>query len=388
MPHRQLYSSSSYFRTHATTIMKIWSDDRRASPLSKTRHGMRRFAPNCRALLSLSAISVAVLSGISPARAWGTFGHTLISRAGAGSFPESLPAFVRSSAAVEEIAMLGAELDRSKGAGVSHDRDLDPGHYIDIDDRAMIAAIVSLSALPPSRQAFDNELQGSHTDSYQMGFLPYALIDGWQQIAKDFAIWRIDVVAARSGDERSRARFDADRSLRELLTIRDIGVWSHYVGDASQPLHTSIHFNGWGTSANPDGFTTSPRTHATFESAFVNAHATLLDVRAAMTPLPKAKLPSAPIAQLVGDYLLATNASVVPFYRLEKSGAFAHSTREAIAFADMRLAAGASTLRDLVAGAYDASTTLAVGYPKGVTPAQAESGEVAVPNSVLGDAAE
>jgi len=28
-----------------------------------------------------------------------------------------------------------------------------------------------------------------------------------------------------------------NRRLREKLTIRDIGIWSHYGGDASQPLH-------------------------------------------------------------------------------------------------------------------------------------------------------
>jgi hypothetical protein len=25
-----------------------------------------------------------------------------------------------------------------------------------------------------------------------------------------------------------------------------LGIWSHYGGDASQPLHVSIHYNGWG----------------------------------------------------------------------------------------------------------------------------------------------
>jgi hypothetical protein len=50
-----------------------------------------------------------------------------------------------------------------------------------------------------------------------------------------------------------RAWFEADRRLREKLTIRDIGIWSHYVGDASQPMHVSVHFNGWGDYPNPNG---------------------------------------------------------------------------------------------------------------------------------------
>jgi hypothetical protein len=56
--------------------------------------------------------------------------------------------------------------------------------------------------------------------------------------------------AGRCRAERQRsaeaARFARDRQIREMLTIRDLGVWTHYVGDASQPLHISIHYNGWG----------------------------------------------------------------------------------------------------------------------------------------------
>ena len=37
-----------------------------------------------------------------------------------------------------------------------------------------------------------------------------------------------------------KAWFEADRRLREKLTIRDIGIWSHYGGDASQSLHGNV----------------------------------------------------------------------------------------------------------------------------------------------------
>jgi hypothetical protein len=42
-----------------------------------------------------------------------------------------------------------------------------------------------------------------------------------------------------------RAWFEADRRLHEKLTLRDIGVWSHYVADASQPLHVSVHMHAY-----------------------------------------------------------------------------------------------------------------------------------------------
>ena len=34
-----------------------------------------------------------------------------------------------------------------------------------------------------------------------------------------------------------------------------MGVMGHYVGDGSQPLHTTMYFNGW-VGDNPNGYTT------------------------------------------------------------------------------------------------------------------------------------
>ena len=34
-------------------------------------------------------------------------------------------------------------------------------------------------------------LQAVHTDSYHAGYLPYSIVDGWEQLAKDFAYWRV-----------------------------------------------------------------------------------------------------------------------------------------------------------------------------------------------------
>jgi hypothetical protein len=318
---------------------------------------------------------IAIMSLTTPAAlAWGATGHTLISRAGAESLPASLPAFVRTPAAVDEIAALGPELDRSKDAGHTHDLDLDPGHYADIGDDGKIAG-VALDALPISREAYDTALRATGSDQYKMGFLPYSIIDGWQQIAKDFAIWRVDRVGeAKSADAADRAWFAADRTLREALTLRDIGVWSHYVGDASQPLHVTVHYNGWGDFPNPAGYTADKTTHAMFEGAFVRAHATLAAVESMMRPTAPAN--TAPISQQVGAYLEASASRVVPLYELEKSGGFREGTPAAVDFVDARLADGASELRDLITGAWSQSGGIVVGYPNGITPDAAEGGTV------------
>ncbi|MBD5604155.1 MAG: S1/P1 Nuclease [Candidatus Eremiobacteraeota bacterium] len=331
---------------------------------------------------SLALLLAAATAG--PASAWGGVGHTMISRAGARAFPATLPAFVRTDAAVDEIASLGPELDRSKDAGATHDRDLDTGHYLDIGDDGKVFGVVDLSALPATREAYDSALRGAGSDEYKAGYLPYALIDGWQQIAKDFAIWRIDDAALKSSSTQDRAWFTADRALRETLTLRDIGIWSHYVGDASQPLHITVHFNGWGAYPNPNGYSQSHTLHADFETRFVDAHATLDAVTAAMAPVRPS---TAPIATLVGTYLAASASHVVPLYDLDKAGAFANATPDAVTFVDARLADGAAEFRDLVVDAWHASDTVKVGYPHAITPADVESGTV-MPTRALAGAAD
>jgi hypothetical protein len=61
--------------------------------------------------------------------AWGATGHESISGIAIQKLPDSVPAFVRAPEANAEIAVMGPELYRSKGAGEPHDKERDPGHY-------------------------------------------------------------------------------------------------------------------------------------------------------------------------------------------------------------------------------------------------------------------
>jgi len=273
-----------------------------------------------------------------------------------------LPAFLRTPEVAAEIAVLGRELDRSKGSGKTHDAERDPGHYIDLDDEGSVFGVLPLSRLPPTREEYDTLLrQGGYTQ-YKAGYLPYAIIDGWLQLRKDFAYWRADVVGARTAtDPAERAWFDLDRQRREKLIVRDLGVWSHYIGDASQPMHISIHFNGWGPYPNPRGFSTSSSLHAYFEGAFVRQFVDRTAVVAAVKPYRDC---GCSIEERVRAYLLATQAQVVPLYELELTGAFKNATAEGRDFVVQRLAAGASELRDMITDAWNDSPNATVGYPE------------------------
>jgi hypothetical protein len=299
-----------------------------------------------------------------PALGWGATGHELVSGVAAESLPEEIPAFVRSRDAVADITVLGRELDRSRGAGDPHDRERDPGHFVDLDDAARVAGILPLESIPSTREAYDSALRdgGPKLTQYTAGYLPLAIADGWQQLAKDFAYWRAASIGARTAvSAADRAWFDADRQRRERLVIRDLGVWSHYVGDAGQPLHVTVHHDGWGAFANPRGFTTQRGLHARFEGAFVKANVKREAVAAAMAPYRPCGCSVQDRARIL---MLASHAAVVPLYELEQKGAFVGGNAEGTGFATGRLADAASVLRDMIVDAWRDSAALKIGYPE------------------------
>jgi hypothetical protein len=219
----------------------------------------------------------------------------------------------------------------------------------------------SLSALPATREDYDSALRAVNADEYKAGYLPYSIIDGWQQLVKDFAYWRVDTAGEKfAKTDEARAWYHHDRVLREALTIRDLGYWSHFVGDASQPMHVSAHYDGWGNFPNPDGFTTTRGFHSRFEGAFIRANVSDADVQAAVKPYAPG---TGPIQARVSAYLLATQTQVVPVYTLEKVHAFDGNDPKGKAFAVERLAAAVDELRDLIADAWTASGDTTVGYP-------------------------
>jgi hypothetical protein len=119
-----------------------------------------------------------------------------------------------------------------------------------------------------------------------------------------------------------RAWYAEDRARRERLIVVNLGLWAHYVGDASQPHHTTIHYNGW-SGPNPKRYTTARNIHSQFEGAYVRANLNAAAVRSRMLP-PRA---AGPIWPEVTAYLKRTHTQVEPLYALEKAGGFAEGIR-------------------------------------------------------------
>lgn len=334
--------------------------------------------------LAAAAAVFALCAGVSSqALAWGSTGHRLIGQLGAEAFPSDLPGFLLTHKAAVDIGEYARELDRSKGAGRIHDSDRDPGHFADIDDAGRLNGGPLLTELPPTRAAYEKALAAAGTDSWQAGYSPYAIIDGWQQLVKDFVHYRVLVAAvAREKDPARKAWYEEDLERRQDLIIRNIGIWAHYVGDGSQPLHDTVHYNGWGKFPNPKGYTTEP-IHGPFEADFVRDHVTAAAVKAKIAPYRDCHCT---IDKRTIAYLQVGASQVEPLYQLWGSGDFTKATPKAVDFATVRVAAGAAEVRDMVVDAWKASATGSIGYKETlITPAQAESGAKDAWGALYGD---
>ena len=328
------------------------------------RWSVKKYATFARLLAAGIGAAVFAASSAS-ALAWGGKGHHIVNHVAALSLPSSVPAFMRTAAAIDEIGNLGIELDLLNGAGTAWDASNDPGHYVDVGDDNTIFGL-PLTHLPATQEAYNAALQARGTDQYKAGYLPYSILEGWQQLRMDFAYWRVDAYeSAHAATAGIRAKAADHRRLDEALVLRDAGVWGHFVADASQPLHISVHFNGWGKYPNPHGYTNSTHVHDLFESVAVDRYISESQVtkRIKATNIPQtAHLVSGTQAMsAIARYLAGSNATVSQLYGIDKAGGFTHGTPQARTFIAGRLAYGAQELRDLIVWAWQDSLNQTIG---------------------------
>jgi hypothetical protein len=328
---------------------------------------MKRLAP-----LAMAAALASVIP--NPVLAWGSTGHRFIGEVAMRALPTETPAFLRTSRAAVDVGEYSREPDRSKGAGRTHDSDRDPGHFLDLSDDGTVLGGPTLATLPTTRAEFDAAVRKAGADSWKSGYLPYSIVDRWEQLARDLAYWRVlSAAEANPAWSAHKAFFMADRRRREAQILVTIGELSHFVGDGSQPLHVTVHFNGWGDFPNPGGYTTA-KIHAPFESDLVQASVTEAGVAAKLAPPKDCKCA---VPRRVADYLAAAGALVIPLYQLEKAGGLAPGDPRGPAFATGRIAVGASELRDLIVEAWRASASQTLGYkPNAVSVADVVAGKV------------
>lgn len=219
------------------------------------------------------------------------------------SLPADVPSFFRE--ARDQLVYLNPEPDRWRGrGGPAMDQAWRYDHYIDLEN-------VPEAALDaPDRFTYLDILYGTGLDQpvSEGGFLPYRILELYQRVVTEWRLWRSE------GDPLRR-------SWIESRLLNDAGILGHYVTDASQPQHTTIHFNGWADGApNPEGYLEDRTFHARFETDFVEAYVSLTDVENQLpTGMPSA---AGDARQVVMDLILRAHAAVDDLYRLDRDVGF------------------------------------------------------------------
>ncbi|MBW3565814.1 MAG: hypothetical protein KY459_13945 [Acidobacteria bacterium] len=274
-------------------------------------------------LVALMSVIIAI-----PASAWGRKGHEIVNEAATWGLPSEMPRFFHES--YPGLVHLGYEPDRWRGAGPSIDDLNPPDHFLDYE-------YVEHLELPVGRYDFLELLTASDTlrkkgiDLTTAGFLPWRIAEICEKLEDQWGEWLRGNLTV------------AERRQVEQSIIYNAGVLGHYVADAANPHHSTIHYNGWVGVPNDRGYAIDCSFHYRFETWFVTREIDRDWVRRAMGD---------PVAR--GDYfgaamamILDSNSRVEDLYRIDRDGGFDPGTVEGRDFATERLATGASWLRDL-----------------------------------------
>lgn len=309
--------------------------------------------------LSVAVFAALAVAAPSTVLAWGNTGHRIVGEAAMRAMPTEIPDFLRTRHAALDVGELSREPDRSKGSGKLHGHDRDAAHFVDLGEDGKVLGGPPMLPLAATRADYETQLRAEGLDQWKAGYLPYAILDRYQQLTTDFAYWRVLKAAEANPKWRSNRKwFKADRIRREALVLKSLGEISHFIADGSQPLHVTTHFNGWGDYPNPNNYSTA-RLHGPFESDLVLATVKPAAVAAKMVPRASC---NCPIEQRVAQYLTTTGSFVIPFYEMEKAGGLAPGDPRGTTLATERMAVGASELRDVVVEAWRASAKVKIGW--------------------------
>lgn len=285
---------------------------------------------------------------VSATGGWGPRGHEAANRAAVRSIPADGPVFLKEFE--DWIVKTGPLPDSWRGPSTPYSKAFeDPNHHWYKENFSFLAEIprnrfefilkvydeyLRIKDKEPTRAAWTNVLG--------TGTLPYAAMENFDRMTVAMRLYRARI-AEGTDESRREARY-----LAQDIAFY-VGWLGHYTADGAQPLHNSIHVNGW-KGANPKGFTTERSIHGRFESEFVD----LVKVTEAdLIPLmPAARELDDPFAVIIGHVDNAAS-HVTEIYELDKEGAFTVPTNRAAAqLVRTQLVEAAALLRDLVSTAW------------------------------------
>lgn len=310
---------------------------------------MRRIAF---ALTMIATLALTATHG----EAWGGRAHTWINRVAVRTIPDDGPTFLR--AHEDWIAYLSVIPDAWRRPSEPFLKMLeDPNHGWFKEQFAFMTEI------PRSRYEFVVKLYDEQrrlaaagdpaaalTNVRWTGTMAYAAVEGYERMLTGMRHYR-----------ELRARGEDTRFV-ELEVAFYMGWTGHYTGDGAQPLHDTVHHDGW-QGSNPAGYTTNPRVHGLFESQFVDAMK--LEGGDLQPAVGAARVLADPFTAILA-HLDEAGRHTEQVYELEKKGALADPSNPAArALVIQQAAHGAALLRDLAHTAWVRSGSAPVNDPDG-----------------------
>ena len=283
-----------------------------------------------------------------PQPQWGLKGHGLVQEVAAETLPEEGPEFFRG--ATERLVGLASQPDRWKSGGTPYLREATAM------DHFMAYEQIQGHELPADRYEYVLmvEREGINAPGQHpkwVGTLPYRVAELYQNLTLDFAIWR--------NEGRNLPVDHPQRKALEENVLMSAGLLGHYVGDAAQPLHSTVHHDGWNSRVpNPHGYRTRRGLHREFETAMVGRAASEEEVKERVAPAREWE--GDPLQWGLG-LIAESNSQVETLYQLEKDGDISGfwPSHKGIDFMHDRMAVGAQNLRDLWYTAWKESKALA-----------------------------
>jgi hypothetical protein len=166
---------------------------------------------------------------------------------------------------------------------------------------------------PEKFPPIDPNKDADHTRELD-GFLPWAITENFEKLKSGFSTLKAFQTSGGTPTEIANAQADV---------IYVMGVMGHYVGDGSQPLHTTAHFNGW-VGENPKGYTTRTTFHAWIDGGYFKKTGGINTDTLAGKIQPAARIANADapdgMFKAAMNYLVEQNKLVEPLYQMEKNG--------------------------------------------------------------------
>lgn len=332
----------------------VSEDVRPAGSPSRRALVRERWCDNRHVSKKSTLLVVIMIAALCQARAsaWGDRGHAIVSRAAIRALPLSVPLFL-----ARQIDWIGsrsvlADTWRAPSEPFAKAAE-DPNHVWYTEQFAFLRQI------PRSRDEFVLAVYDEHrllrdtdparaalTNVHYTGTLPYAVVEGYERLKVAFRMWR---------EQRAQQK---DTTFIEQDAAFYVGWLSHYIADGAQPLHSTIHHDGW-VGDNPQGFTRDGAIHWLFENTFVDLIGlTEADIESRISP--RAQQIADPFATILA-HVDRAHTRVAQVYELERRKALEdRSSREARELVYTCTADAATLLRDLI---YTAWVTSAVQVP-------------------------